>query len=387
MPGQHAVLSPSASKRWLACPPSARLNAKLNERFGNKSSSFAEEGTKAHSLAELKLRHELGETNKFLFKSMVDALGDIPKEMDRNTDRYVDTVLEKYYAAKRQTPDAKLLVEVKLDMSRWAPNCWGTSDSVVVSDQVLVVMDYKNGSGVPVSAIDNPQARLYALGAVNEFGDLYGFTEVHTLIVQPKLDSITEEVLTKEELLAWGESIHDTAVLADKGYGKFKTGDHCRFCAARAICAARAEEAMRVFQHGFDAPAVIPDNDIPGILEVLPTAKAWIKDLEEYALNQAKLGTEFRGYKLVHGRRPGRKWKNEDAVIDILARAGYTEDQYRDAKLKSPADMEKLLGGAAFRALLSGEWAQGEGALTLVPEEDTRVEVTSAEAALSDLLD
>lgn len=387
MPGAHAPLSPSASKRWLSCPPSARLNAKLIERFGEKSSVFAEEGTKAHALAELKLRRDNGESNTFRYNELRKALGDIPAEMDRNTDRYEDEVMERFYAARQRTPDAQLCIEQRVDMSRWAKDCWGTSDAIIVSDEVLFVIDYKNGSGVPVSAIENPQARLYALGAVNAYGDLYGFNEVRTVIVQPKLESVTEERLTRDELLAWGESIRPAAEQAYRGEGEFKTGDHCRFCAARAICAARASEAMDIFKHGFDEPRVIPDSDIPGILSVLDTAEAWIKDIRAYAQSQAIRGQRWYGYKLVRGRRPGRKWTSEDEAVNILARAGYSPEQYEDTKLKSVSALEKEIGKTAFDALLGGLVEQGEGALTLVPETDSRPEYSSGEEALSDLLD
>ena len=161
MPGVHALLSPSKAKQWLACSPSARLSAKFSERFGDKPSEYAAEGTKAHALAELKLRLELDEINKFSFEAQKKALGDIPTEMDRYTDNYVDVVLEKYYAAKKVCEGARLFVEQKLDMTRWIPGCFGTADAVVVSDQILEVLDLKYGKGVPVDAVDNPQARCY----------------------------------------------------------------------------------------------------------------------------------------------------------------------------------------------------------------------------------
>lgn len=387
MPSKHAILSPSSAKRFLACTPSARLNAKLIERFGEQSSPFAEEGTKAHSLSEHKLRHELGEHNDFWYKSIRAELGDIPKDMDMYTDRYVDEVLERFYAVRRKCPDAQLLIEQRLNMERWVPGCFGTGDAIIVSDEVLIVQDLKYGKGVPVSAIENPQARLYALGAVAEYGDLYGFQKVRTVIIQPRLESVTEEELTRDELLAWGESIRPLAELAWRGEGEFHTGDHCRFCSARAICAARAAEAMDIFKHGFDEPAVIPDSDIPGILKVLPTAEEWIKDIRAYALNQAKQGTSYYGWKLVHGRRPGRKWTSEEEVISVLARAGYDREQYEETKLKSAAELEKTLGKTAFDALLGKMVTQGEGPLTLVPEDDKRPEFSPADTVLQDLLE
>ena len=387
MPSLHSFTGPSSLHRVLACPPSARLCAKLIDRFGEQSSPFAAEGTLAHSVAELKLRRESGEINDFRYKTLREALGDVPKEMDMYTDRYVDVVLENYYAVRRKCPDAQLLVEQRLNMEKWIPGCFGTGDAIIVSDEVLIVQDLKFGKGVPVSAENNPQARAYALGAINEYGDLYGFDKVRTVIIQPRLESITTEDLTRQELIDWGDSVRPIVEQAIRGEGEFQTGDHCRFCAARAICAARAAEAMDIFKHGFDEPRVIPDSDIPGILAVLDTAESWIKDIRAYALAQAKQGISYRGYKLVRGKRPGRKWKNEEDVVDVLARAGYDRDQYEETKLKSAAALEKVLGKSAFDALLGKMVTQGEGALELVPDDDKRPEFSPVDAVLVDLLE
>lgn len=386
MPGQHSLLSPSASKRWLECPPSARLHAKLNERFGDQSSVYAAEGTKAHAVAELKLRLANGEINEFRYDAERKLLGDISKEMDKNTDIYVDTVLEKLFAARRVCEDARLFIEQRLDMTPWVPGCFGTSDAVIVSDSSLEVIDYKNGQGVPVSAVGNSQARLYALGAVNEFGSIYGFKVVRETIVQPRLDSITEETMSREDLLAWGESIKENAQLAYEGRGEFKCGDWCRFCAARAICKERAVKAMGIFESGFESPDIIPEDMIPGILQVADVAEAWLKDIRAYALGLALKGAELPGFKLVRGRAPARKWKNEDEVIDQMARAGYSTEQYMEApKLMSVSVLEKSIGRTAFKALLDGQTVQGEAALTLVPESDKREAFCSADAAFADL--
>lgn len=385
MPGYHAVLSPSKAHQWLACPPSARLNERLSDIFGEQSSPYAREGTLAHALAELKLRHELGELNDFNFNAQRKALGEITAKVEKATDIYVDTVMEKYFAACKTCPDAQLMVEQRFDMSQWVPKCTGTGDAVIVSDNTLEVLDYKNGSGVPVNAVENPQARLYGLGGIARFGQLYGFTHVRNTIVQPNIDSITEETLTREQLLDWGGSIRDTADLAWRGEGEFQPGEHCRFCNAKAICAARAAQAMSVFRTGFEAPGVIPDEDIPGILKVADVAEQWLKDIRAYALSQALRGAEWTGYKLVRGKKPNRTWKDDETVKEQLIRAGYSEEQYMTTKMKGVSEIEKLLGKAAFDALLGRMTAQGDGNLTLVPEDDKRAAYSSASADFSDL--
>ncbi|MBQ1314489.1 MAG: DUF2800 domain-containing protein [Clostridia bacterium] len=387
MPTTHSFLSPSASHRWLSCPPSARLHARLIERLGDQSSEFAAEGTKAHTLSELKLRLANGEINQFRYDAEKKLLEDIPREMEGYTDVYVDAVLERLYAARKVCPDARLFIEQKLDMTPWVPACFGTSDAVIVSDSTLEVLDLKYGKGVPVSAVGNPQARLYALGAVHEFSAIYSFYTVRETIIQPRLDSITEETMPVQGLLAWGEAIKPTAKLAYEGKGEFHSGEWCRFCAAKAICKERATQAMAIFENGFaETPDTIPEESIAGILKVADLAEAWLKDIRQYALAQALKGAIYPGYKLVRGRAPARKWKNEDDVIDQMARAGYSTEQYMEQpKLMSVSVLEKSIGRTAFKALLAGQTIQGDAALTLVPEDDKREEYSSADAAFADL--
>ena len=392
MPGLHATLSASGAKRWMSCPPSARLEERLRGIFGEKSTPFAEEGTKAHSLAELKLLREkgrLGEDdgiNDFNYDLRRKALGDIPKEMDEATDYYAEIITEKFLTARQSCPDAQLKLEQRLDFSRWVPNGFGTGDAVIVSEELLEVCDLKYGKGVPVFAENNPQARCYGLGALHCYGVLYGFKHVRNTIIQPRLDSVTEEMLTTDELLQWAETeLKPAAELAWKGKGEFNPGDHCKFCAARAICYARATKAMTIFKHGFETPGVIPDDAIPEILAVADTAIDWIKDLQAYALSQALRGQEWPGYKLVRGKRPPRKWVDEEEAKHQLIRAGYEPEVYTETKFKSPSNIEKLVGKQAFEAIFATLVTQGDGALTLVPESDKRTEFTSAEADFSDI--
>ena len=389
MPSQHAALSPSAAKRWATCPPSARLNQKYNSLFGDKSSPYAEEGTLAHSLAELKLRLENGEINQFNYNEQVKALGEIPTEMDRATDDYVDCVLTELYAARKIDSAAQLYIEQRLDMSDWIPDCFGTSDSVVVFDGGLVVIDLKYGKGVPVEAEGNYQARIYALGAYAAVRDLYDIKQVKEIICQPRLDSVTEEILTIDDLLDWAETvIRPAAQLAWKGEGEFVPGEHCRFCAVKAICKENVLRSLSVLQNMFDSPDVLPDDRLEQILPYLDTAEEWIKNVRAYAYNQAILGRIWKGFKLVKGRRPGRVWRDEEEVINTLARAGYTEEQYYTApKLKSVAELEKVLKKNAFDALVGKYVFQGEGGLTLVPESDKREEYVPIETSFGDMFD
>ena len=388
MPSLHAILGASSAKRWMSCPPSARLEEKLKERFGDKSSPFAEEGTRAHTFSELKLQKELGIINDFSYKAQRAELN-VDNEMEWATNLYVDTVMQKYYEAKKSCSDAQMFIEQRLDFSDWVPHGFGTGDVVIVSDSILEVCDLKYGKGVPVVAENNPQARCYGLGALAAFGDMYGFKQVRNTIIQPRLNSVTEETLTREELLQWAEEeLKPKAELAWRGEGEYNPGDHCRFCAARALCYHRAAKCMTIFDTGMQMPGVLPESEIPRILEVADVAEAWIKDIRDYARSQALKGQHYPGFKLVAGRRPPRKWTDTEAVIDQMSRAGYTDEQiYKPRELITVGEAEKLLGKPAFRAILGQFSVQGDGAPTLVPESDKRLSITSGDAVFADLLE
>ena len=408
-PSLHAVLGASSAHRWLICTPSARLCEKLASRIGSETSPYAAEGTKAHALAEMKVRlayykadgmtaakHSrmspeqqeayLG-INEFRFKALRNELGDIPKDMEQATDSYCDIVMEKYLSAKEADPGAQLYLEQRLDYSAWVPSGFGTGDCIIVSDSLLEVCDYKHGKGIPVDAVGNPQLRLYGLGAMAKFGRLYDFQSVRMTIIQPRLDSVSEETLTCDDLTSWAaEEVVEKAKQAWTGSGEFVPGEHCRFCAAKAVCSARVAQAMRMFQYGLEAPGLIPDEQIPSILGMLNDAEAWIKDIRAYAENQALHGQVWPGWKLVHGKKPNRQWSDPEEVKAQLLRAGYPADQFQEVKLKPVGEIEKALGKKAFQALVGGLVSQGEGKLTLVPADDKRVEFASADADFQDLI-
>lgn len=410
MPPQlHAILGASSAKRWLTCTPSARLGERLTSRFGSESSPYAQEGTKAHALAEIKVRKAFyaadGMTttvysrmsqeerdaytgiNAFRYDALRAELGDIPSDMEHATDAYCDVVMEKYLSAKDQDASTRLLLEQRLDYSRWVPSGFGTGDCVIVSDSLLEIADLKYGLGIPVDAVDNPQLRLYGLGAIVKFGQLYDFPAVRMTIIQPRLESVSEETLGRVELLDWAEAeVREKAQQAWKGVGDFVPGDHCRFCPAKAVCSARVAEALKLFRYGFETPGLIPDEQIPGILETLDVAEAWIKDFRAYAEKQALNGQKFPGWKLVRGKKPNRRWADPEEVRAQLLRAGYAPGQIETTSLKPVGEIEKTIGAKAFRALVGGLVAQGEGRLTLVPESDKRLEYASADAAFADLI-
>lgn len=375
MPDVHAKLSASGAYRWMACTPSAELESK----FEDKSSSYAQEGTLAHSLAELKLRLANGEITKRQFSLKRNKLGEIPKDMDDYIDVYVDVVLERLNEARSYCSDATLMIEQRLNFSKYVPEGFGTGDAVIVSDHSIEVIDLKYGKGIQVFATENPQARLYAVGAYLEFSSLYDAQLVRSTIVQPRMDSISTEELTVTELLKWAEEVvKPKAVLAINGDGDFHAGEHCRFCRAAQVCRARAEEALRLAQHELQAPPILTDAEVEEILPQLDNLIAWANDIKEYAYNKALSGTKWNGFKLVEGRS-GRKYADEAKVAEVLTAAGLDEDAIYTKKLNTITAMEKALGRERFEDLLGDLVVKPRGNPTLVSADDKRAEISSAE--------
>ncbi|KIL09232.1 phage protein [Clostridium botulinum] len=376
---QHALLSASSSHRWLHCPPSV----KLEEGFENTTSVFAEEGTLAHELGEITLRLNLGEFTKRKYSSQLTKIMEnelFTKDMPDYVDMYVDTCMEKVSEAKATTPDAIAIVEQKLDFSNWVPDGFGTGDFVIIADGTMEICDLKYGKGVQVSAKDNSQMRLYALGAISQFEFLYDIQKVKMTIIQPRLDSISTDEMTVEELLKWADDyVKPRAELAIKGEGEFCTGDHCKFCRAKAVCRARADKNMELAQYEFQKPPTLDNNDIGFILSRVDELTSWATDVKEYALKQALQGEEFDGFKVVEGRS-NRKWANEKAVGDILIEQGFLENIIYTKKLTGISNMETAIGKKEVNRLLGDYIVKPQGKPTLALVTDKRPVFNPAKA-------
>lgn len=376
---KHAILSASGASRWLACPPSARLE----ENYPNKSSEFAKEGTLAHELGELGLQKNLGlittrkynsEVKKILANELYTA------DMPDYVEIYLDTCMEKVAEAKAKTPDALFKIEQKLNFSEWVPEGFGTGDFVIIADGTMEICDLKYGKGVPVSAIGNEQMRLYALGAITEFSFLYDIEKVKMTIIQPRLDSISTDEITTEKLLEWAEEyVKPTAQLAYEGEGEFCSGDHCKFCRAKAVCKARADKNMELAKYDFQEPNALDYEDIAFILGRADELVKWATDVKDYALEKALEGEEFPGWKVVEGRS-NRKWKDEDKVGEVLLGQGFLENIIYTKKLTGITNMEKSIGKKEVNRLLGDYIIKPQGKPTLAPEGDKRPVYNSAEA-------
>lgn len=376
----HALLGPSSAKIWMSCPPSARLG----EQFPDKDTAYTEEGTLAHKLAELILRYNNNEISKKAYTTRLNKLKADPlysQEMMEYIEDYTQTVWELVNETKASCLDAQALFEQELHFEDYVPDGFGTGDVVIIADDLVQVIDLKYGKGVGVTAYENPQLRLYGLGAYLEHSMLYDIRRVRMTIVQPRLENVTTEELTAEELLAWAEQeVKPRAQEAFAGTGDFCVGDHCRFCKAFAICRAQKEYQLELAKYEFADAALLDNAEIGEVLQKVDALVKWADAIKEYAFDQAlNHGVHYDGWKLVEGRS-NRKYADEAKVAEILSAAGY-KDIYKPQELHGITAMEKLIGKKKFGELLDGQIIKPEGKPVLVPESDRRPELNAVEKA------
>lgn len=407
-PTGHAFLSASSAHRWLNCTAAPTFE----KQFPNTTSPYAEEGTVAHAICEIFAIRKFGvgfdraKLNKDLAKLKKSEYYN--EEMLTTAKAYVDYLVE-----KAMTYDSMPYVvqEVKVDFSEYVPDGYGTCDCVMIGGDELHITDYKHGKGVKVEAVGNPQMRLYALGALKRFEMIYGdsIKTVSLAIFQPRLDeNASEEIITVEELKAWGESIKPIAEQAYNGTGEYKPGVWCKFCKGKAQCRARAEvnSALADFKDAVPQGNVDPqiaalpkearvalggpenmltDEEIGKLLTLAAELSKWYEDLQEYALQAILKGKSIPGYKAVEGKS-NRVFKDQKAAFAILREHGYTDEQlFTEPKEKTLAALEKEIGKKEFAKLLGNQITKPRGNPTLVVETDKRAPYNSAAADFAEV--
>lgn len=373
----HAKLSASGSHRWLNCPGSVVLESSV----GDSSSVYAEEGTLAHSLGELKLNNWLGRIKGKGINLLHEEIKKNPlyeKSMEDYTDEYVEYV--KGVVLGDQIP--LTLTEVKVDFSKYVPEGFGTADCLILGGGTLHIIDLKYGKGVQVYAEGNSQLRLYALGAYVMYSPLANIQKIVTHVVQPRLGHYDTEELTVKQLLDWGEEVRPVAVEAYNRSKKLSAGEHCKFCKAKHLCRARAETFFKKLNtlsemKEYDNPE-ISSEEVGNILSSAEGIVEWIKDVEDRALQLCLSGKDVPGYKAVEGRS-NRKLKDTDVAVSILVDSGVDEALLYERKVISLTNMEKLVGKKEFNSLLKDEIIKPPGKPTLVKSTDKRPAINSAE--------
>lgn len=366
---KHAILSASGAHRWMNCTPSARLELE----FDDNSGEAAAEGTAAHALSEHKLRRAL----KMRSKKPVSPYDS--DEMDTFTDGYVEFVLEVIEQANQSCNDPLVLIEQRLDFSKYVPDGFGTGDCLIISDGTLHIIDFKYGQGVLVSAEENPQMKLYALGALELFDGIYDIDTVSMTIYQPRRENISTSTVSKESLYQWAEEVlKPKAELAFAGDGNYRPGEWCQFCRAAVKCRARAEAKMKLATFEFALPPLLSDEEIAEILSSIGDLTSWANEIMAYATDAVvNHGKQWPGFKVVEGRS-NRKYTDEEAVAEAAKNAGY-RDIYKQS-LITITEMEKLMGKPKFNEILGGLVMKPPGKPTLVPVSDKRPEMNTSSA-------
>lgn len=376
----HALLSPSSSKRWLNCPPSARLA----ESVENKSSVYADEGTLAHEIAQ----NALELWGRDLYYPEIDELpvpDDLAKspyfseDMVRYVGSYVDFVVNEFHAMHKEETGGNVIGywEATFDLSKYIPESFGSSDATLLSPTILHVIDLKYGAGVKVSAQSNTQLMIYALGMLNTIpeaqrGDI---KEVRMSIVQPRLDHYDTLTMSANDLLVWGEKVlKPKAKVAWEGGGEQKIGDHCQFCPLKAQCRAQYDAITSDFDEECE-PLLMTDEEIVEMIGKIDSYRSWINSFDQFVYQEAMNGKKWTGYKLVEGRS-SRKITDPDKVRNELLDE-YLEDEIMNISLKGITDLEKLLGKKVFAARFGRYLKSQPGAPKLVPESHPGTEYNS----------
>lgn len=362
----HALLSASSAHRWLACPPSAVAA----EAYAEQDTEFTREGTLAHEVAEWVASGAVSPDVLLDDWNKTGGADGVDMTMIDCARGYAD-----YLQEQLKSDDAVVLLEQRVDFSAWVPDGFGTCDCVILQGDTLTIIDYKYGQGVPVSAENNPQMRLYALGALNDYGIAYDVVNVEAHIYQPRLNNISVERLTASELLSWGNlQVAPVAVLAARGEGEYSAGAHCKFCPHAGRCRKLTETCTEYVEtHSLRAAVpVLAPHEVAEVLQMEPLVTLWLKRVKDQALTTLLEGGEVPGFKVVEGKLGNRKWSDELKVAETLKEAGYQLDQITETKLLSPAGMDKSLGKKKVAELLEGLIDRAPGAPTIAPETDKR---------------
>lgn len=366
----HALLSASSAHRWLYCPMLPRLEAE----YPSKDTVYTREGTAAHELSEIKLMYKSGKIKKREFNKRLKEFKEnsdfYNEEMEEMTELYTDIVMEHF----NSYDGADIELEKRVDFSEWVPSGFGTSDVVILADGVIEIIDLKYGKGMPVSAKQNPQMGLYALGAYAAYDMIYDFDKIRMTIAQPRLDSVSTVEIFVEELLYWADNVVlPMAAQADAGIGDWDLNEKVlQWSPVAAKLVPRAQKNWDLIdRHELQEPIYLSDEAITEILDMAGEIKKWLESVEAYALKQALSGEEIPGYKVVEGRSV-RVITDKDKAIDILHDNGFDDEIYKPKELLAIGALEKLIGKSSFTELLAEVIDKPQGKPVLVPNSDKR---------------
>ena len=379
-PSAHATLSSSSAHRWIPCPGSV----KLGSQFPASSSIYADEGTLAHEAAEQMIKTgKVSAAHKKKINQFYEdnpGLGGNADQMIKTLEPYVEFVKEEFAEQKHIDPATELMTEQRVNLTRWIPEGFGTSDVVIIRTGRLHIIDLKYGKGVPVFAEGNPQLRLYALGSLDLLDAVYDVNEVVMTIYQPRLDNVSTDKMPAAELYNWAEEVvRPAALLALTDNAPMTAGDWCQFCPARKTCRTRANTYTDLMH--YMAEKCLTVDEIAELLGKVDGLVKWAEDLKDGALTRALEGEEFPGWKVVEGRSNRKYSGTEEEIVRQCEGAGYDRALLFETKLLTVTNMEKLMGKKQFAEVLGGYVEKPQGKPTLAPESDKRPALTNNSAA------
>lgn len=398
---QHAFLSASSAHRWSMCTAAPHYEAQFPDK---DPGVYANEGTLAHKICELTVQYNAGQITKRKYNSQLRKCQNeelYSEEMLRTAEFYAEHI---WQASMAYESKPYIATEVRVDFSEIVPEGFGTCDCCMIGDSRLSIFDYKHGKGVQVSAENNPQMRLYALGALRQYSMFYQIETVSMSIIQPRItEDVSCEEISVEDLIKWGEQLKPIAQKAYSGEGaEFKEGPWCRFCKGRAVCRARADNATALedFMNmpiigkmtdeekmqrtsaeiaGFPVSHVLSDKEVGDLLERGARLVQWYDDLKAYAQEAILEGKDIPGWKVVEGRAT-RQWDDPEAALEEFKKAGFDEAVLFDRKAKSLSELEKMVGKKKFAEIAGAHILRPPGKPTLVVESDKRQPYSAAAA-------
>lgn len=388
-PEYHGDLGGSNANQWSKCPASVAMS----KGFPSTASPYTEAGRLTHSIAELKALKRFTPMSKRTYNSQLKKLQAdewYKPEMEGYTDQYVE-VLEQHAMSFKEPPFIALETSVPIgvytgETKEDGSPATGTADSIQIAEDTLWVTDYKNGSGVPVSAEENSQMMMYALGALALYAPVYGDTiqRIKMTIVQPALHSVSDWEISRADLETWAQTVIVPAAakaLSDDP-GEPNPGDWCRFCRAKNLCRARRDKVLALEAFGGRLPEgakgaenaprpLLTDAEVADALTRGEQLVTWYNGLKEYALQACLNGKDIPGYKAVAGRST-RDWADLDAAFAALQERGIDEALLWEREPVTVAGLEKAIGKKTFTEAAQGLVVTKPGNPTLVPATDKR---------------